>query len=224
MSFIKKWIGCFVSFICGVCGLALSACSGMIAVAKVDGSALKDVAGIGDTSATFVDNTTKAFKVLTDNDLYTQAKDMGIKAEFLTMKVFAIISLVIAVILIAYAIVLLLKNLNVIKCNSKVFDYITIGLLILFVVSVIGLFVSSLGYANAMETELFSVVKSSYSAGFTAKLTYAGMAPAQIEALLGMHKYNASVTLGMYQPLMLAISIVGLGLALVFHFINHKKA
>ena len=222
MNLVKKWIGCVVSFVAGVLGLALSACTGMTAVAKVDGSALAGTA-VGDTSATLVDNTTKAFKVLTDKDLYTQAKELGIKSEFLTMKVFAIITLVVAVLLIAYSIVMLLKNLNVIKCEGKIFKYVGLGLIVLFLISTIGLFVASNGYANAMEDVMADVVKAQYGYGFTAKLTGL-MDTTTISTLLGLHKYNVNVAIGVYQPVMLVVAIVSAIVVGVFTFIKRKEA
>lgn len=223
MNLVKKWIGCVVSFVAGVLGLALSVCTGMTAVAKVDGSALAGTA-VGDTSATLVDNTTKAFKVLTDKDLYTQAKELGIKSEFLTMKVFAIITLVVAVLLIAYSIVMLLKNLNVIKCEGKIFEYVGLGLIVLFLISTIGLFVASNGYANAMEDVMADVVKAQYGYVFTAKLTGLGMDTTTISTLLGLHKYNVNVAIGVYQPVMLVVAIVSAIVVGVFTFIKRKEA
>jgi len=89
MSIVKKWTSCVVSFIAGVLGLALSACSGM--VVKIDALKVKE--------------TTKAFKVITDADLYKDAKTAGTGTEFLWLKVFAIITLIISILLIVYAIV-----------------------------------------------------------------------------------------------------------------------
>ena len=40
MSIVKKWTSCVVSFIAGVLGLALSACSGM--VVKIDALKVKE--------------------------------------------------------------------------------------------------------------------------------------------------------------------------------------
>ena len=154
MDFLKKWISCIVSFIAGVCGLALSACSGMVAKVVFPNT----LSAYGLESST---ETTKAFKVLTDKDLYTQAQEAGIGSEFMVMKVFAIITLIISVLLIAYAIVILLKNLNVIKFESKIFDIVGISLILALLVATIGLLISSNAYANEME----KVMKSELATG-----------------------------------------------------------
>ena len=200
MSFVKKWISTIVSFVAGVCGLALSACSGMVASGMVDASAL----GMGKNP---VDTTTKAFKVLTDGDLYTEAKALDIGGKFMTMKVFAIITLVISILLIVYSIVMLLKNLNVIKCESKIFDIVGLVLVGLFLISVIGLFISSNAYANAMEDALVSNLKASFP-----------------EAYLSQIKISLNVKLGVYQPVMLAIAIISAIAVSAFTFIKRKDA
>ena len=119
---------------------------------------------------------------------------------------------------------MLLKNLNVIKCESKIFEYLGLGLLVLFVVATIGLFVASNGYANAMEDVMADVVKAQYSYGFTAKLTALQMDPTTISTLLGLHKYNVDVAVGVYQPVMLVVAIVSAIAVGIFTFIKHKEA
>ena len=86
MSFVKKWISTIMAFVAGICGLALSACSGMVASGYIDMTAL------GAKKET-IDSITKGFKVLTDSDLYTEAKELGIGSEFMLMKAFAIITM-----------------------------------------------------------------------------------------------------------------------------------
>jgi len=207
MGFVKKWISTIVSFVAGVCGLALSACSGMVVYAMVDSTAL----GAGKT--TLVDSTTKAFKVLTDGDLYTQAKEFGIGAKFMWMKAFAIITLIISILLIIYAIVMLLKNLNVIKFESKLFDIAGLVLGGLFLIATIGLLITSNIYANAMQDALLDLAK----AGTLLQL-------GGNEALLAKVKFDVSVNLGVYQPTMLVIAIISAIVVDTFTFVNRKKA
>ncbi|MBQ8522855.1 MAG: hypothetical protein IJ458_04295 [Clostridia bacterium] len=199
MNFVKKWISTIISFVAGVCGLALSACTGMVASGTLDASAL----GMGKET---IDSTTKAFKVLTDGDLYTEAKAAGIGSEFMTMKVFAIITLVISVLLIVYAIVMLLKNLNVIKCESKIFDIVGISLFALLLIATIGLLISSNGYASAMEDAVISAAKASVP-----------------QQYLSQVKIDVNVKVGVYQPIMLAISIISALVVGTFTFLKLKK-
>lgn len=210
MNFVKKWIGCIISFVAGVCGLALSACTGMVASGKIDASAITGTVG-ADYSMTIPESTTKAFKVLTDADLYDQAKLAGIGTEFMVMKVFAIITLIVSVLLIAYAIVLLLKNLNVIKFDSKIFDIVGIVLAGLFLIATIGLFVSSNSYANAMQDVTIDSIKAMY------------MAQGIPATLIPQIKFNVDVALGVYQPTMLVISIITAIVVVTFTFINRKQ-
>ena len=150
MNFVKKWISTIMAFVVGVCGLALSACTGMSAISKVNGSALAGTA-VGDTSQTLYKEITKAFKVLTDGDLYTKSKQFGIGEEFMVMKSFAIITLIISVLLIVYAIVMLLKNLNVIKFESKIFTIVGLCLFGLLLFSTIELLIASYNYNSTFS-------------------------------------------------------------------------
>ncbi len=198
MNFVKKWISTIISFVAGVCGLAFSACSGMVTdiVAK-DTQLAQGLKAMGLTS-----NSTKAFKVLTDGDLYTEAKAAGIGDEFMVMKVFAIITLIVSIILIIYAIVMLLKNLDVIKYDSKIFDIVGICLFALLLIATIGLLISSNAFANAQEDKL------------TAALTAMGY----------ISMVNIKVGLGVYQPIMLVVAIVSALAVSTFTFINRKHA
>ena len=201
MNFLKKWIGCIISFVAGVCGLALSACSGMVTKLTADSA----LAAYGLESHS---ETTKAFKVLTDSDLYTQAKEAGLGSEFMVMKVFAIITLVVSVLLIVYAIVLLLKNLNVIKCESKIFDIVGISLVALLVISTIGLLISSNNYASEMKNAMLDSLKG-------------------LGALLGVDissMVSLKISTGVYQPAMLIISIISALVVGTFSFLNKKNA
>lgn len=205
MSFVKKWISTIVSFVAGVCGLALSACTGMVASGMVDASAL----GMGKTP---VDTTTKAFKVLTDGNLYKEAKELNIGTEFMLMKVFAIITLVISILLIIYAIVMLLKNVNVIKCDSKIFDIVGIVLFALLLIATIGLLITSNNYANAMEDATISGIKAMYLLGGVP------------ETALSSIKFDINIKVGVYQPVMLVISIITAIVVSTFTFIKRKDA
>lgn len=203
MSLLKKWASCVISFIAGVCGLALSACSGMVVKTVFPES----LAAYDIKSST---ETTKAFKVLTDKELYTQAKEAGIGSEFMVMKVFAIITLIISVLLIAYAIVMLLKNLNVIKFESKIFDIVGISLIAVLLVATIGLLISSNNYANEME----KVVKADVAVGMK-----------QLETLIGSAiNWKLTISVGVYQPTMLVISIISALAVGTFTFLNKKSA
>ena len=77
MDFFKKWTGCILSFIAGVLALSLSACSGMILKGTVDLSSL----GMGTRN---MNEMTKAFKVITDSSLYSDAKSYNLGTEFMT--------------------------------------------------------------------------------------------------------------------------------------------
>lgn len=203
MNFLKKWIGCIVSFVAGVCGLALSACTGMVTKAVFP----EAVAAYGPKSST---ETTKAFKVLTDSDLYTQAKEAGLGKEFMTMKVFAIITLIVSILLIAYAVVMLLKNLNVIKFESKIFDIVGVSLMMSLLVATIGLLISSNAYASEME----KIMKSNIALGIK-----------QLETMLGSAiNWKLSISIGVYQPVMLVISIISALAVGTFTFLKRKSA
>lgn len=205
MSFVKKWMSCIISFVAGVCGLALSACSGMVASGMVDASAL----GMGKNP---VDSTTKAFKVLTDGNLYKEAKELKLGSEFMLMKVFAIITLVISILLIIYAIVMLLKNINVIKYDSKIFDLVGIVLVALLLIATIGLLITSNNYANAMEDATISGLKAMYLLGGVP------------ETALSSIKFDINVKVGVYQPVMLVISIITAIVVSTFTFIKRKDS
>lgn len=204
MNFVKKWISTIMAFVAGVCGLALSACTGMVASGYIDMTAL------GAKKET-IDSTTKAFKVLTDSDLYTEAKELGIGSEFMLMKVFAIITLVVSVLLIIYAIVMLLKNLNVVKFESKVFTIVGLSLFGLLLVSTIGLLITSNNYANAMEDAMTGM--------FKLMLVGQGVPENVANGIV-----NINIKVGAYQPIMLVVAIVSALAISTFTFINRKQA
>ena len=193
MQMIKKWGSCVIAFIVGVLSLAMSACSGMVAVTTIAGQSTTDI--------------TKAFKVLTDNELLKQAKEAGLESQFMTMKVFSIILTLLAVLLIVYSIVMLLKNVNVIKTESKVFSIVGLSLIALFLIATIGVLVSSNVYATAMAehaNKLLEAVKAQY-------------------ALMGQTiEASATVKVGLYQPFMLGTGIVS-SIAIAFFEIKNLK-
>ena len=186
MQMIKKWGSCVFSFIAGVLALALSACSGMVTVSTIMGQSTTDV--------------TKAFKVLTDKELLTQAKAAGLESEFMTMKVFSIILTILAALLIVYSIIMLLKNVNVIKSESKIFSIVGLILIGLFLIASIGVLVSSNIYAGAM---------AEYANNLFKQLHMSSVA-------------SASVKIGVYQPIMLVTGIVS-ALAIAFCEIKNIK-
>ncbi len=187
MSILKKWTSCVVSFIASVLAFAMSAVSGMVAVTTLP------VVG-KETSIT------KAFKVITDGELLEQAKNLDLEDKFMAMKVFSIILMVVAVLLLVYSIVILLKNLNVIKLESKAFGIVGIVLSVLFIVSALAVLLASNSYAGAMETTMAEVIK----------LQTAGLG-------------SISVKIGLYQPFMLVTSIVSGVSVSTFEALNFKK-
>ena len=179
MQMIKKWGGCLFSFLAGVLTLALSACSGMVAISTINGQSTTGV--------------TKASKVLTDKELFTQAKEAGLQTEFVTMKVFSIILTVIAVLIIIYSIIVLLKNVKVIKCESKIFSIVGLSLIGLFLIATIGVLISSNVYAAAMAEHSNALLEA---------------LKAQAAAVGQTLNASASVKIGVYQPIMLVTGIV----------------
>ena len=197
MEFIKKWASCLFSFIAGALGLLLSLCTGMSNTVSITSPAL----GINEVS----ESTTKAHKMLTDSSLATQAETYNASTEFGWLKAFSIIMMVVSILLIVFAIVMLLKNVNVIKSDSSVFDICEIVLAGLLLVAVIGLVVSSTVYAGALEE------------GITAALglKYASM----ISALT----ISVSVSVGIYQWVMLVVGIISALAITTFNVLNRKS-
>ncbi len=191
MSIVKKWAGCVVSFLAGVLALALSACSGMVATYSAP--------VVGENSTI-----TKAFKVITDSKLLDDAKLYGAESKFMVMKVFSIIMLVIAVLLLVYSIVMLLKNVNVIKAESKIFAIVGLVLAALFLVSTIGVLVSSYVYAAAVESAI------------------PGLVSAQSMGMILATMVEASVKIGVYQPIMLVVGVVTAATVAAFEIKNVK--
>ena len=114
----------------------------------------------------------------------------------------------VSVLLIVYAIVLLLKNLNVIKCESKIFDIVGISLVALLVISTIGLLISSNNYASEMKNAMLDSLKG-------------------LGALLGVDissMVSLKISTGVYQPAMLIISIISALVVGTFSFLNKKNA
>lgn len=140
MELIKKWTSCLISLICGILGLAMSATTGMV------------------TKTPLGEESIKASKVLTDSDLLTQAKQLGIESDFTWLKTVSIIMLVVSIILIIFAIVMLLKNLNVINISSKITNIISVVLSVLLLVTAILLLVATNGYASALATATSNLV------------------------------------------------------------------
>ncbi len=137
---------------------------------------------------------TKAFKVITDSKLADQAELYQASTEFTWLKIFAIITLIVSILLIIYAIVLILKNLDIIKSSSSLFATTAIVLGILFLIATIGLMITSNVYAGAVED-------------FVTK----------INPLI-------NVKIGVYQPVMLVVSIITFFATTVTAFINRKNA
>ena len=190
MNFVKKWASCVVSFLAGVLALVLSACSGMVAVTK--------------TPLGKEESLTKAFKVITDSKLLEEAKLYGEETKFMMMKVFSIILLAVAILLLIYSIVMLLKNLNVIKSNSRIFGIIGMVLVVTFLISSICVLVSSNVYASAVESVIPNLIA----------LKSMGMIPATA--------VDATVTVGIYQPIMLVVAIITSILVTLFEVKNVK--
>lgn len=200
MKFVKKWFSCILSFVCGVLGLALSACSGMIVKATVDLSALG-------AQSLKIDEMTKAFKVITDNDLYKDAKSLGIGTEFVWLKLFAILTLIISVLLIVYSLIKLLQNVNVIKTNHIAIDIVGHSLFVAFLVSAIGLLICTCVYANELENNFITKV-----------VALANIPEQYISAV----KVDCKVTSGLYQYIILAVSIIAFIANGVVAFLKRK--
>lgn len=209
MNFLKKWMNSIVLFVSGVLGLLLSLCSGMKTSYSIDASAL------GSPYAEMISSshseTTKAHKVITDSKLADTAKNFSISTEFTWLKVFGIIGVIVSIILIVYAVVLLLKNLNVIKCESKVFDIITLALPALLVVATVGLLICSFIYANAQEDAILKMLNGTILSN-PATSPYASVI-----------KTCASVKIGVYQPLIFAISIITMVVVATFSVLKIKQ-
>jgi len=174
MSILKKWAGCVMTFIAGVLGLALSATTGM------------------KTTTIIGSSTTKAHKVITDSELMDMAEVLKIDGEFIIMKAFAIITLIISALLIVYSIISLLQNLKIIKTKSNAINFIGLALVVLLLVATIGLLIASNNYASAMEDAM---------------------------KIMGVTK----VGIGVYQPVMLAVSIITLIVTSMFSFLKKKR-
>lgn len=140
MAFLKKWTNCIMSFVAGVLGLSLSACSGMV------------------SSTALGEEKTKAIKVITDSNLSTQAKQLGIDSEFGLLRTFSIIMMIVSIIIIAYSVILLLVNTNVIKSTSKAFDIINIVLAVLLIAIAITLMIASNNYCSALHSATAKLV------------------------------------------------------------------
>lgn len=209
MNFLKKWMNAIVLFVSGVLGLLLSLCSGMKSSYNINASAL------GSPYAEMISSshseTTKAHKIITDSNLADTAKSLGISTEFTWLKVFGIIGVIVSIILIVYAVVLLLKNLNVIKCENKVFDIITLALPAALLVATIGLLVCSLGYANAQEDALLKMLNGTILNSPTTS-QYASVI-----------KTSSCVKIGVYQPIILAISVVAVVVVATFTYLKNKQ-
>ncbi len=204
MNIVKKWLSCIISFVAGVLGLALSACSGMIVNINIDASAVNNAMNNSSTE------TTKAFEVITDGDLFTQAKDLGIETQFIWLKVFAIITLIVSILLIIYSIISLLQNLNVIKSNHIAFDIVGVSLAVLMLVATIGLMICSNVYASALESALTTSLTS----------TYQTMTSPEIVSLI---KFDIVAKTGVYQPIMLTVGIVLTIIASVYTILKRKS-
>ena len=199
MAILKKWIGCVISFVAGVCGLVLSACSGMVVKGSIDASQL----GMEPQS---INKTTKAFKVITDSSLYSDAKELGLGTEFIWLKIFAIITLIVSVLLVVYSIISLLQNLNVIKSSHIAFDIVGISLVALLLVSTIGLLVTTNVYASGTEEKMLNMMSLEFG-------NYASLVD-----------INLNIKHGIYQPAMLTISIITAIVTSTFTFLKRKSA
>ena len=172
MQMIKKWGSCAVSFLAGFLALVL----GLILPGMVTSM---DMMGVSETEKT------KAMDILTDKDLLDGAKMYDLESEFSSMKTFSLILTIVAVLLIIYAVIVVLKKLDVIKFENKLFDYAGFALLALFLIAAIGVLITSLNYASEV-TDVVSVA---------------------VEAMGG----EASVKIGAYQPVMLVVSLLAAG-------------
>lgn len=208
MNFLKKWINSMVLGLSGFFGLILSLCTGMKTSYSIDASALGSpyAEAIGQSHS----ETTKAYEVLTNGDLVTKAKDLGIGSEFGVLKAFGVVGVIVSVLLIMWAIVLILKNLRVIKCESKAFDIVSLVMPVLFLIATIGLLVSSLVFANAQEDAILKMLNGAFASN------------PDTSDYLNLININASVSVGVYQPIILAISVIAVIIMGTFAFLKVK--
>jgi hypothetical protein len=190
MNFLKKWINSIVLFITGALGLLLSLCTGLTLSVSVAGTKVLDKA-------------VKAHKIVTDSNLVDEAKLYGVSSEFSRLKVFAIIGVIVSIILVIYAIVLLLKNLNVIKCENKIFDIIALVLPVVLLVVIILVLVFSNLYASSLKEPIATLL----SLGTGAPLTV----------------IKVTAKIGVYQPLMIATSAFATIIIGTFAFLKAKQ-
>lgn len=225
MSIVKKWISCVISFIAGVCGLALSGLVGMEVVTKIDGSAIAGQLGMpAGTFDSVSEKIVKGFKVITDSSLYSQAKDLGITTEFVWLKIFAILTLIASILLIVFAVVKLLQNLNVIKSTHVAFDICGYAIVGLFLIATIGLMISSNVYASAMEESALAIehAKALYTQALGANLPASALP--MLSTLVAAAKISITASVGLYQPIILVISIITAIVTGTFAFLNKKDA
>lgn len=137
----------------------------------------------------------QASDIITDTTLGTQAQQLQIAGEFGFLKTVAIIMLVVSILLIVYSVVELLKNVNVIKSSSKAFEIVGMVLGTMLLITAILLMIASNGYAGAMATKLTAV--------YTIPVT---------------------VSIGLYQPFMLAVAIIALIINGIFAILKRKDA
>lgn len=101
--------------------------------------------------------------MLTDSSLATQTETYNASTEFSWLKAFSIVMTVVSTLLVVFAIVMLLKNVNVIKSDSSVFDICELVLAGLLLVAVIGLVISSTVYAGALEEGIIVALGLKYA-------------------------------------------------------------
>jgi len=142
-----------------------------------------------------MEETTKAHKIITDTDLADAAELMQLEGKFTLLKIASIIMMVISVLVLIYAIVMILKNINVVKGKDKTFGKVNLLLNVLLLVSVIAVLVATFVYGNGLADKLNV-------------LQFGGIA-------------KVTVSVGVYQWAMLAVSVVGL---LVAFLSNNKKS
>ena len=141
---LKKWLGCIVSFLVGVCGLTVLFLSGL----KTDLFAFNSVSK----------NYLKAYEILKVRDMPQQTPSYLIES-YKILFVIAIIAIVVYALLILWSIVLLLKNVNIIKKNSKAFNIVNSVLLGIVLIVLVGLILTTLNYAKNYDI----LIETSYA-------------------------------------------------------------
>ena len=141
---IKKWLGCILSFIVGICGLSFLPLPGLIT----------DINAFNSVSRNFI----KAHEILKVKE-FPQKTPTFVVNSCIILFVCAIIAVIIYCLLIIWAIVQFFKNINLIKSKNKTINIINTILLISVLIISICLIFSTINFAKNYDI----LIKDSYS-------------------------------------------------------------